>query len=95
MRTMVTALLESVVHIINVFVVVVIVWLMFAIIGGVAFGGKFFYCSIDKYRWTTEESCIKHDGEWKRYDHNFDSVPNGLLTLFIISTLEGWPDIMF
>ena len=33
--------------------------------------------------------------EWKNRDTNFDNVYNGMLTLFIISTLEGWPNIMF
>lgn len=41
MKTMVEALIKSVGHIINVAVVVVIVWLMFAILGVNLFGGKF------------------------------------------------------
>jgi hypothetical protein len=45
MKTVVIALLESVGHIFNVVVVVVIVWLMFAILGVSLFGGKLFYCS--------------------------------------------------
>jgi hypothetical protein len=28
-----------------------------------------------------------------RYDHNFDNAGNGWLTLFIVASLEGWPDI--
>jgi len=28
------------------------------------------------------------------YDHNFDNMPNGWITLYIIASLEGWPDIM-
>jgi len=34
-------------------------------------------------------------GEWWVWDSNFDNVPNGFLTLFIVSSLEGWPDIMY
>lgn len=28
------------------------------------------------------------------YDHNFDNVMRAMNTLFIVSSLEGWPDIM-
>lgn len=95
MKTVVTALLESIVHIINVAVVILVIWLMFSILGVNLFGGKFHYCSIDKLQYSFAETCEKAGGEWMRYDANFDSVPHSMLTLFIISTLEGWPDIMY
>lgn len=44
MKLVVTALLESLVAIINVGVVLIIVWLMFAILGVSLFGGKFYHC---------------------------------------------------
>lgn len=28
------------------------------------------------------------------FDSNFDNIVQAMLTLFIVSTLEGWPDIM-
>jgi len=31
--------------------------------------------------------------EWKVFDTNFEHVGNGLTSLFILSTLEGWPRI--
>ena len=34
-------------------------------------------------------------GEWKTYDSNFDNVIEAMLTLFVVSSLEGWPDIMY
>lgn len=27
------------------------------------------------------------------YDHNFDNALDGFVTLFVVSSLEGWPDI--
>jgi len=53
MKTVTIALLESVGHIVNVVIVVIIVWLMFAILGVSLFGGKFFYCSRDRYELRT------------------------------------------
>ena len=55
MKTVVVALLDSISHIFNVAIVVVVVWLMFAILGGSLFGGKFFYCSLTPYEISTEE----------------------------------------
>ena len=55
MKLIVTALLESVGHIINVVVVVLMVWLMFAILAVNLFGGKLFYCTVDTYEIETQE----------------------------------------
>ncbi len=38
--------------------------------------------------------CIQKNGTWKIYDTNFDNIFSSMITLFILSTLEGWPDIM-
>ena len=47
LKMIVAALFESVGSIINVSVVVLLIWLMFAIYGMNTFMGMFFYCSID------------------------------------------------
>jgi len=31
------------------------------------------------------------DREWRNSDFNFDDVSRGMLTLFTVSTFEGWP----
>jgi hypothetical protein len=49
MKLIVASLFESVGAIFNVIVVIVCVWLMFAIFAINIFAGKFFYCSIGKY----------------------------------------------
>ena len=90
----VIALLESVGGIFNVTIVVIMVWLIFAIMGVNSFGGKFFYCSIDMYVLHTQNECEFAGGKWMVYDHNFDNVLRAMNTLFIVSSLEGWPDIM-
>lgn len=45
MKIVVNALLESLVAIMNVGIVLIIVWLMFAILGVSLFGGKFSQCN--------------------------------------------------
>lgn len=95
MKLIVTALLESIGHIINVVVVVLMVWLMFAILAVNLFGGKLYYCTEDTYSVSNETECRLANGKWGPYDQNFDNVLNAMLTLFIISTQEGWPNTMY
>jgi hypothetical protein len=93
MKLVVTALLSSMWAILNVIIVLVLVWLMFAILGVSLFGGKFYRCSHDVHN--TKSSCEADGHTWKNSDSNFDNVAEAMITLFIISSLEGWPDIMY
>ena len=95
MKMIVAALLDSGGSMLNVIIVIMIVWLMFAILAINLFSGKFFYCSEDSYLLHSKADCINAGYEWKRFNTNFDSVPQAMKALFIISTLEAWPDIMY
>lgn len=37
------------------------------------------------------EDYVVRDRIWKRNDFHFDNVMKGMLTLFTVSTFEGWP----
>ena len=95
MKIIVVALIQSVSHIINVLIVVLVVWLMFAILGVNLFGGKFQYCDVDTYTVRTKEQCELLGANWSTYKTNFDNVIEGMLTLFIVSSLDNWPDVMY
>ena len=95
LKMIVAALFESVGSIINVSFVLLIIWLMFAIYGMNTFMGMFFYCSEEKYKYNTPWVCEDNGGEWRRFDSNFDDIGQAMMTLFIVSSLEGWPDIMY
>lgn len=63
-------------------------------------GDKF--CAINHASLPTDErvcawmSTTRDGGaNWKRARYNFDDVPQAMLTLFVVSTLEGWVDIMW
>lgn len=58
MKMIITALFESIGHIFNVMIVVMVVWLMFAILGVNFFSGKFFYCSKDTHILLTKDVCL-------------------------------------
>lgn len=94
MKLIVASLFESVGAIFNVVIVVLAVWLMFAIFAINIFAGKFFYCSYEIYQNHNKYECNVSGGSWVRYDSNFDDVFQAMMTLFIVASLEGWPDIM-
>jgi hypothetical protein len=95
LKLIVNALIGSISGITNVLMVVAVVYLIFAILFVNFYSGKFFYCSIDTYVLHEELECLYAGGKWELYDHNFDkAIPSGWITLFIVASLEGWPDIM-
>jgi hypothetical protein len=78
----------------NVMIVVVAVWLMFDIFAINIFAGKFFFCSVGMWTYHTKYECNAAGGSWLRAEQNFDDVFQGMLTLFNVASLEGWPDVM-
>lgn len=94
LKMIVIALMDAAGSIVNVIIVVLVVWLMFAIFAVSTYKGTFFYCSIDKYDYQDKYECIDKGGEWLRYDSNFDNIGQAMMTLFVVSSLEGWPEIM-
>ena len=41
----------------------------------------------------TQQECEIAGGRWSVHDHNFDDVLQAYISLFVIDSLEGWPDI--
>jgi hypothetical protein len=93
MRQVVSALLESLVAIMNVGIVLVILWIIFAILGVSLFSGKFYACEVESIG--DQAECEAYGYEWKNADYNFDNIFQAMLTMFVLSSLECWPDIMF
>ena len=90
---MVTALMESVTGIFNVLIVILLVWLMFAILAMNLKSGCLNYCDVSPT--LLKEMCLAVGGNWKAYDMNFDYIGSTMVTLFVISTFEGWPWYMY
>lgn len=92
MKIVVTALLESLIAIFNVAIVLLIVWLMFAILGFSLFSGKLYNCSNSSI--LTQDECMSSGFEWQNEFPNYDNILNAMIALFILSSEEGWPNIM-
>lgn len=41
------------------------------------------------------QECIKYGFAWKQRLVNFNNAASGLVSLFILSSLEGWPDRLY
>ncbi|VDP71038.1 unnamed protein product [Echinostoma caproni] len=89
----------------NVSSIFIVYWLfqfIFAVIAVQLFQGKFFYCN-DASKMTREECQgyffeYNERGEpyvqnrtWNVHEFNYDNVLNAMLTLFTVTTGEGWP----
>jgi hypothetical protein len=100
MKILVNGLLESLVAILNVLIVICMVWVMFAILGTNLMGQKFGACSVKNdpefnFYGVNKKNCTEsYNGTWVNYQANFDDILQGMVTLFAVSTLEGWPDNM-
>ncbi|XP_015033625.2 voltage-dependent calcium channel type D subunit alpha-1 isoform X1 [Drosophila willistoni] len=92
----------------NIVLVTCLLQFMFAVIGVQLFKGKFFSCS-DGSKMVEDDCCgtylIYDDGdvhkprlkerEWINNRFHFDDVAKGMLTLFTVSTFEGWPGLLY
>ncbi|XP_069693173.1 muscle calcium channel subunit alpha-1 isoform X6 [Periplaneta americana] len=92
----------------NIMLVTYLLQFMFAVIGVQLFKGKFFRCSDGSKM--TEAEChgtylVFDDGDinqpeveerrWTRNRFHFDDVAKAMLTLFTVSTFEGWPGLLY
>ncbi|CAH2260793.1 jg26204, partial [Pararge aegeria aegeria] len=88
----------------NILLVTNLLQFMFAVMGVQMFKGKFYRCT-DITKVTSDECrgayLIYKDGrlqledrQWVNYKFNFDNVLKGMLTLFTVSTFEGWPGLL-
>ena len=89
LKIVVNALLQSLAGLFNVLIIVLLLWVMFSIFGIFLFNNKLGYCKIENYFEVSKAQCIEQGDEWVQHNHNFNNVINGLVTLFVLSTLEG------
>lgn len=94
MKIVVNSLVRIVAPLLNVFIVIFIVWLIFGILGMNFLSGKLSYCDINFYFDVSKEVCLKNGFTWKRAYWNFDNIGESLVTLFVLSSLEGWPSLV-
>jgi len=97
MQVLMLTLTRSIKAIANVLLMLLVVWIMFAILGIQLFQGRFYYCSgtDDKYSYSTERECNVARGSWTTYYFNFDNFWASSSSLIAISSLNNWEDQMY
>uniref|UniRef100_A0A8C7KSG9 Voltage-dependent N-type calcium channel subunit alpha n=1 Tax=Oncorhynchus kisutch TaxID=8019 RepID=A0A8C7KSG9_ONCKI len=95
---------NSLKNVLNILIVYMLFMFIFAVIAVQLFKGKFFYCTDESKG--LEKDCrgkfLDYDGdevaaqdrEWKKYEFHYDNVLWAFLTLFTVSTGEGWPMVL-
>uniref|UniRef100_A0A8C2I1Q9 Calcium channel, voltage-dependent, R type, alpha 1E subunit b n=1 Tax=Cyprinus carpio TaxID=7962 RepID=A0A8C2I1Q9_CYPCA len=91
-------------NVFNILIVYQLFMFIFAVIAVQLFKGKFFYCTDGSM--ATQKECQGYyidygrdrkevkKREWRRHEFHYDNVLWALLTLFTVSTGEGWPQVL-
>lgn len=93
MRVIVNALVESFQALANVSIVILIVWLIFAILGVSLMQGKLYTCSQPDLN--TQEDCERYGFNWQNAPNHYDNVVAAYIALFDLTSQENWPDQMY
>ncbi|XP_027130305.1 voltage-dependent T-type calcium channel subunit alpha-1I isoform X2 [Larimichthys crocea] len=95
LKLAVEALIASVKPIGNIVLICCTFFLFYGILGVQLFKGKFFYCAgKDTRNITSRSECLSANYQWVRKTYNFDNLPQGLLTLFVMFSKDNWVSIM-
>uniref|UniRef100_A0A4W5KP20 Calcium voltage-gated channel subunit alpha1 E n=1 Tax=Hucho hucho TaxID=62062 RepID=A0A4W5KP20_9TELE len=81
-------------NVFNILIVYKLFMFIFAVIAVQLFKGKFFYCTDSSMDTEKEYKKEVKKREWKRHEFHYDNVCWALLTLFTVSTGEGWPQVL-
>jgi len=103
LRRIVNVLILSLAPIGTTLIIVGVFFFLFAVLGGQLFAGQFYYCDegdrMILKNINTKQDCIDlaADGvnAWKNQPYNFDHLGNSLMTLFVLSSIDGWVEIMY
>jgi len=94
MRIIVNSLLGALGPLLNVSLVMMMVWLIFAILGMNFVGGKLWFCDIDDPYGVNKDQCLNAGNTWKRAYWNFDNIAESFVTLYVLVSMEGWPSLV-
>ncbi|XP_077778257.1 voltage-dependent N-type calcium channel subunit alpha-1B isoform X4 [Podarcis muralis] len=95
---------NSLKNVLNILIVYMLFMFIFAVIAVQLFKGRFFYCTDEskelekdcrgQYLDYAKDDVQAQPRQWKKYEFHYDNVLWALLTLFTVSTGEGWPTVL-
>ncbi|CAG5928829.1 unnamed protein product [Menidia menidia] len=95
---------NSLKNVLNILIVYMLFMFIFAVVAVQLFKGRFFYCTDESKEFARDcrgeylvydrDEVKAEKREWKKYEFHYDNVAWALLTLFTVSTGEGWPQVL-
>ena len=103
MKLVVNSILASIPNLINVFLISILFFFVFGVLGLSILMGRVSYCfDPNAPEGTDDESikldkipCLEQGKDWLTPENNYNNIFSSMVTFFEVSTLETWPDIMF
>ncbi|KAJ7306000.1 hypothetical protein JRQ81_010366 [Phrynocephalus forsythii] len=96
LKLVVETLISSLRPIGNIVLICCAFFIIFGILGVQLFKGKFYYCEGPDIRnISTKADCNRAHYKWVRRKYNFDNLGQALMSLFVLSSKDGWVNIMY
>ncbi|KAM4024360.1 voltage-dependent T-type calcium channel subunit alpha-1H isoform 3-T3 [Anomaloglossus baeobatrachus] len=96
LKLVVETLISSLRPIGNIVLICCAFFIIFGILGVQLFKGKFYSCEGPDIRNVTNKSdCTGPRNKWVRRKYNFDNLGQALMSLFVLSSKDGWVNIMY
>ncbi|XP_011890003.1 PREDICTED: voltage-dependent T-type calcium channel subunit alpha-1H isoform X8 [Cercocebus atys] len=96
LKLVVETLISSLRPIGNIVLICCAFFIIFGILGVQLFKGKFYYCEGgDTRNISTKAQCRAAHYRWVRRKYNFDNLGQALMSLFVLSSKDGWVNIMY
>ncbi|XP_077986579.1 voltage-dependent calcium channel type A subunit alpha-1-like isoform X3 [Glandiceps talaboti] len=96
---------NSLKNVLNILIVYLLFQFIFAVIAVQLYKGRFFYCNDESkmnkldcrgqyFKYRDDQIVGVEDRVWKVRNFHYDNLISAMLTLFVVSTGEGWPGIL-
>lgn len=96
LKLVVQTLLSSLRPIGNIVLICCTFFIIFGILGVQLFKGTFYYCLGENMTGIeTKDDCLERGYLWKNQKYNFDDLVQALMSLFVLSSRDGWVNIMY
>ncbi|KAL9871929.1 ca[2+]-channel protein alpha[[1]] subunit T isoform 1-T4 [Glossina fuscipes fuscipes] len=97
LKLVVQTLLSSLRPIGNIVLICCTFFIIFGILGVQLFKGTFFYCEGENIKHVHNKTdCLSIPGNaWVNRKYNFDDLGKALMSLFVLSSRDGWVNIMY
>lgn len=96
LKLVVQTLLSSLRPIGNIVLICCTFFIIFGILGVQLFKGTFYHCIGENLTAIANRNdCLNKGYEWKNEKYNFDDLVQALMSLFVLSSRDGWVNIMY